>query len=798
MKPLILLGLLTPISFLSSAPLPLIREGQPQAKIYLPPTPSATPRTPGMASATPLLEKAVEDLNYHIEKMTGNRLEVVRANSPDQIGGTAIILGPLAEKCGLQLHPTPFQNSLRILTKDNRLLIAGEKESATVNGIYTLLGLLGCEWVMPGPIGEVIPFHSELTVPELDLTETPSFAGRNLWYRGPQQLCTEQDNQEYALWCQRQRMDATGETPNFGAGHVWDVLIGRHKKEFEEDPTMLALIRDKDGTLIRKGPQLETTHPSIVELFVSNIQEEFAKNNWPKDKTVAFGIGPSDGLDFSLSSDSALAGTGRIDPLTGSPDVTDLCVLLGNQILSRIEKEYPNVSLGFYSYTVHGDYPLRYKPHPRLNQIFAPISFSRYHGPLAKNSKTWPYYKNIVEKWSALSKEQGNQLAYRGYNWNLAENMIPFSKLQIYGEEIPWYHDKGFVAVNIEATKAWAVNGPSDFLLAKLLWNSRQNWKSILKEYCHKSFGEGGKDMEHYFLNLTERQTSAGQEAGSYYAIHLIYDDAFVQSSRKLIESAVAKAQAPEEKARAGYFLYPLEQLDLYLKFRDAYSQFEFAKAAKYFAEIPASWERANATNTQIVAREVLQYLERLVKAFVTESVMYSSAPYRLVLPLPDQLSTQFDPTGVGEQMGFQNPDLNDALCLKTRTWSATWDAQGLGTWRTGSVWYRFAFDTPEDLKNQTLGLFIGGVEDQVDVWLNGQQVGSSPQAFSTPFTFDLSPALNRKGRNVLAMKVTRYSSINEIGLGGIIRPAFLFAGPRAEKLTPSETPSGRILPGGG
>lgn len=796
MKSLLLLIALAPIAF--GAPVVLVKNSLPVGKIYVSATEEGQAPSSRKGPAKPLIQTAVDDLNYHFEKMTGTRLEVVKTDSPADIRPPAIILGTLAVQCGADVKQTPGRDSIRIQTKDGKVLVAGEKESGTVHAMYTLLGRLGCDWVMPGGIGEVIPQTKTLVIPDLDVSEIPSFTGRNLWMRGSSKLNTEQDVEEYAVWRRRQRMDASGESPNLGAGHVWDSLIKRHKAEFEKDPTMLALVRGPNGEMIRKGPQVETTHPRIAELFIEDIRATFEKNKWPKDMEVSFGIGPADGGGFSRSIETASVGAGRIDPIMGEPDITDACVLLANQILERIEKEFPNVSLGYYAYSLHGEFPLRYKPHSHLNQIFAPINYARSLSPLAKNSKTWPYYVSIVEKWGALAKEQGNKLSYRGYNWNLAENMIPFSKLEIYGEEIPWYHSLGFMSVNIEATKAWAVNGPSDYLLAKLMWNCDQDWKAVLDKYCKKSFGAGAEPMKTYLLDLTHRQSSAGQEAGSYHAIHLIFDKAFVDASRELIEKAVADAKSPEEKTRAGYFLYPLEQLSLYLKFREAFTQFDFAKAAGLFQKIQEAWERAYAANTQIVAKEVVQYLKRYFNAFVQESSKFSSPPYRMVLPLPDELKTQLDSTGAGELLGFQNPLINDSLFFTTRTWSAPWDAQGLGSYRIGAVWYRFHFPHPEIVKGEALGLFLGGADDQVNVWLNGKKVGRSPRKFISPFVFDLSQSADPAGNNVLVIKVNRVSSMNEIGTGGLIRPSFLFAGPRVVDPQAVPPPEDRILPGGG
>lgn len=778
----------------------LVKDGSAVAKIYAPPVAAPTEtavKKSRKAAPEPPVELAIEDLNYHLEKMSGARLEVVRVDSASAIKGPAIVLGKLAEEAGAKVKPTKYQDAFRILTKGPQLLIAGESDNATANGVYTLLNQLGCEWVMPGKIGEVIPDSKTVSVPDTDLQETPSFPWRSLWYRGSSKLNTAEDLADFAQWKRRQRMGDNALLGDLGSGHVWDQFIKRHQQEFEKDPTMYALVRDMDGNMVRKGPQLESTHPRVVELFVQDIREAFEKNNWPKDKAVAFGIGPADGLGYSVSNESSQAGSGRTDPIVGEPDVTDLLVLLGNQILEQVEKEYPNVSLGYYSYSTHADFPMKYPPHPRLNQIFAPINFSRFHSVFDTNSKTLPYYREVVELWGKQSKEHGNLLSYRGYNWNLAENMAPYSQLRILGEGLPWYRDNGIVAINIEATKAWAVNGPHDFLLAKLMWNCDLPWKQVLKEYCAKSFGKGADAMEKYFQALTDRQHESGHEAGSFHALHLMYDQAFIDSGKALIQKAVAEAKNPDEKTRAGYFLYPLEELELFLKFREAYTRFDFPAASKYYQDILANWQSAYDTNTALVAKEVPQYLKRFLEKFVQQGLQYSTEPNRIVYKIPDQLATMLDPSNTGEHLNYFGPDINDSLFVKTRTWSATWDAQGLAAYRTGAVWYRIPFELPADLKGQPIGLFVGSVEDQVSVWLNGKYVGASPRGFSVPFVFDLTEAAEPGKKNLLALKIRRISAANEIGLGGLIRPAFIFTGPRLEEKVPAAEPQRRVLPGG-
>lgn len=771
---------------------PLAVPGKPSPGIFV-----LSSSVEGSKTGTAELREAVNDLAYHLATMTGQKFAIRPVDSRTEVSGPAIIVGRLAEEFGITPDPTPERNAIRVASTATHVFLVGETPSATSNAIYDFLRQLGCDWVMPGKIGEIIPWKAEEILPPSDRQSRPSFAGRNLWYRGDRTLCSERDRREFAEWRRRSRLDAAGESPTLGEGHYWDRLIQMHAEEFARNPEMLALVREPSGRPVRKGPQVESTHPQVAVLFAEDIRQTFRKNGWPKDRPVSFPIGPADGLDFSESAETLSVADGRYDPLTGHRDMTDACVLLGNQILANLGNEYPNVRLGFYNYSVHGDYPQTVTPNPRIDQIFAPISYGRQLGPLSPNSKTWPLYRRIVEQWSSLARKQGNKLAYRGYNWNLAENLLPYSKLQIYGEEIPWYHRMGFISVRIEATKAWAVNGPSDYLLASLLWDCHQDWRSVLRTYCERSFGAGAEAMEKYLLRLTDVQTASGQEAGSFHAIPLIFDQNFVRVSRQDVEQAVDSARRPEEKERARAFLSPLTALEDFLDFHQACVSLDFARARVRFDKIRRDWQSAHDRNSQWVAQEAPGYLETFFGGFLEEGARYSSAPYRIALPLPDQLATQFDPLDRGEEMGFASPWLNDKNFLRTQTWGSTWDAQGLASLRAGSVWYRFRFQPPSRKPHESLGLFVGGVEDEITVWLNGRRVDGPRQGFCVPFVFDLTKELAATKDNVLVLRVHRRSAVNEIGLGGILRPCFLFVGPPILQ-PPTSAPPAKVLPGGG
>lgn len=791
--------LLTAPAASALADIPLIRDGQPAARIYLPPQPAPEAlKKRDAAAVLPPLALAARELNYHLQKMSGAALPVVETTDPAQVKGPGIVLGDLAVKLGASPQKTSVsQEGFRLLSKGDLMLVGGQSDEAALFGAYELLEKLGCDWVMPGEIGEVIPRKTTVALPALDESQAPDFLIRDLWYRGGPRLNTPQDFAEFSTWTKRQRSGSYEHPVRGTAGHIWDQFIKKHQAEFDKDPTMYALRRAPDGTLKRMGPQLESTHPRVIELFVQDIKEAFQKNNWPKDKAVGFGIGPADGLGYSNSVESQLAGSGRIDAIVGEPDRTDLLILLGNTILERLGNEYPNVYLGFYSYSVHADFPMRYKPHPRLTQIFAPINFSRFHSVLDENSKSQAYYLNVVQQWGQLARQQGNTLLYRGYNWNLAENMMPYSKLEIWGEELPFYKKMGFLGMNVEATKAWSINGPSDYVFMKLAWNTSADWKQLLHDYCAHAFGAGAAPMERYLLRQTERQHNAGQEAGSYHAFHLIYDDAFVAQSEKDFAEAAQLAQTPEERTRIGYIASGVEALKLYLAYHKATMEFDFPRVKAAYDAMLAHWQKSYDANTSSVAKEVPQYLKRFLADFVDQGLKYSTGEYRITERLPDEMPTLFDPNEVGHRMRFQSPAIEDGKLLKTKTYSTTWDAQGLASLRNGAVWYRHHFTLPADLKDKPIGLFLGAVDDEARVWINGHLIGTSGRRFSAPSAFDLTEGIRYQGDNVLVIEVVRNSGANEIGVGGLLRPGFIFTGPRLPTPAPKPLELRRVLPGG-
>jgi len=129
----------------------------------------------------------------------------------------------------------------------------------------------------------------------------------------------------------------------------------------------------------------------------------------------------------------------------------------------------------------------------------------------------------------------------------------------------------------------------------------------------------------------------------------------------------------------------------------------------------------------------------------------------------------------VGEKMGLHLPNAGLGNWTKLKTYSASIDEQGQPFFR-GLVWYRHEFTLPAGAQSaKALKLWLGGTDDVVHAYLNGKDLGTQAPGNFGPAEFDLTPAINRTGRNILTLSVDN-SGITELGTGGLVRPALIYA----------------------
>jgi len=127
--------------------------------------------------ASPTEDFAAHELQGYIMQMSGVFLPMDRGNVP--VAGKRILVGRTAvAKLRLKADESYLgPDGFVIKTIDDKILLVGGSPRGTLYSVYTFLEMLGCRWLAPGIMGEVIPqlpniatvSYTHLTLPTSDL-----------------------------------------------------------------------------------------------------------------------------------------------------------------------------------------------------------------------------------------------------------------------------------------------------------------------------------------------------------------------------------------------------------------------------------------------------------------------------------------------------------------------------------------------------------------------------------------------------------------------------------------------------
>ena len=802
----------------SAAPnVTLVRDGAPVAKIYRSaddPAPAEWmtanasrrdhPHEEPRGKAFPkYFSGALFDLTNVIRRSSGATLETVAVASPEEIRGPAIIVGSLAARCGVRPSETNLLGETFVLrTDDDRLYLAGDGIIGQTYAIYAFLNEMGVEWLMPDALGEVVPERKTWEI-AIDREEIPSFPVRNPWLSGGSKA-TPRELAEYIKWQVRNREQTRPMVRGvyFGEFPIHWFQFGKKEWDwwFEKHPECAALQVAPDGTRQYRRYQLNMMAPATEDLFALKVAQIYEKMGWARDERHIIGVSPSDGGGFDMSDASMGVIAGRRDPVSGDWDQTDVVFGFFSRVLGKLTNDYPNVVFRSLVYNNYEDFPVREPPPASMQYYFADINPSRYHGACdAGVSPSRAYYRQVVEKWG----RSGVHLTFYHYNWNLAEATLPYSRLRIIGEDMPWEYAIGSKGFQDEHVQGLSFSAPHDWLEAKMGWNVGLDWRKETRRFCRLAYGDGAETMLAYWMMIVEKQRTQREEAGSFQSHGKVWSEAEAAVLLAMCGKAEGEAKAPEEKARVRVAAYSARQLVHFTAFTAAYSRYDFA-AARDAADAMVTEFKASQSGEypQTACRWGLPFIQGL-RHFADAALKYSSpstnGAWRIVAKIPDRLKVQVNPQYNGELMNLQSPQLDDTQFPEVPTWSSTPSATGLATLRAGELWYRVHIATPKATldENEGVGLFLGGFDGTATVYVNGTKAGST-SGFAKPAAFDLTGRLAAAGKeNLIAICIARRQNA-EAMTGGLLYPCFLFAGPRVPHANGAEDTFEIILPGAG
>lgn len=706
----------------------------------------------------PDLQAAAADLAQYVQRMTGVDLKVVPAKDAAAIAADrwAFVLDSLAVARGLKPPKTEYGlDGMAYDVSGKQVRFSGETPLATAFAIADFLERQGVRWYTPGPYGEVVPKRTTLDLPVQPVVQTPSMLSRNPWYDGGEAGAKAEDWKLLHEWTRRNK--ARGGIA-VGHGHIWENILassGGRQKLFAEHPDWFGEVEGK-----RVPGQLCMTHPRMIQLFVDYYKKQLEGK--PKDVHQILSICPDDGMIYCTCA-NCRKHIFQQDPIIPSvPDTSDLVMHFCNQVVEKLNAEYPNVRLCTYIYANFQVGPQKVRVHRHVIGMFAPLSFGRYHHTGDPRSASRMLLARAVERFSASA----GQFGWYDYSFLCPDAMVPFTRLHIVSHDLPYLYEKGLRYWTIETARNWPNYTPDYYLTAKLTWDVRLDQKKLLDEFFSLYFGPAGTAMRAYFDELIAGYTSLPFSAGNKEFMGSVFTPARLQKLRDLMNQATAAAQSdPVLAHRVRLFERTLRQGERFMAMRAATNAFDFQRAQQINEEIILGFDKAIAFDRLTACEFVRDYWYAAYYGNNVKQVAAWTRDAQVLHRFPDQW-----PAVLQEKDEPAPAEYPTAL----KTYSACLAEQGKETFR-GAIWYRMAFPAPPVPAGKKLFVLFAGIDDTMTVWVDGKEIGKASSGSFGPALLEMPPLDAGKPEHLLVVRVSN-RGVSELGTGGLIRPVCLIA----------------------
>ncbi len=640
--------------------------------------------------------------------------ELPTATTPPKNGPT-IYIGQAALDAGLKLDDivSPTHEGLRIVVEENRVLIAGQTESATAKAVCRFLEQLGCRYFMDGPLGEVFPRSPDVKIQPLTITEKPGLLYRNP--KGP-----SWNAKLWKLW------NGAGGEP-YNHAHSWNGYLP--KGLFQEHPEYFAM--GKDGQR-KEGEWICTSNPGLRELFAQQVIAKIKAGN------IHPSLSPTDGRGYCqcptcLAQDDPKS----LEPSSGMVAVSNRYADFFDDVARRVAKEQPDAKLSFICYADYTQPPtFERKLSPNLCAVIAPIRYCRMHEIGHEDCPSRLQQLEMVDGWAKLA----SHLGYYNYMYDLSDATLPMFKYTSCKTEFPYLANKGLDFMTIEVLSNWYIYGPQIYLSLRMAYDPKADAAAVMDDYWQKFYGPAAEPMKSYWMTIDRATSELHAHAGGFYGLSAVYTPARLTELKGHLDRA--KEAAKNDPVYTERVAMTTAGLDNAADYKTLCNQMASGDGAGGRVTFDRMVERIDGLVTKHYANPEYgtSYLKRFLGKGVTGCDVATAAPNKLIQALPDRWRFQPDDTDEGLTKGYATMKFDDSKWREIGTHSTTLSAQDIKS--ENVLWYRTKITAPK--ANSHLSLCFLEVDGLVDVFVNGQPVAPTsilPPAVKPPAK---KPRLNK------------------------------------------------------
>ncbi|WP_391572524.1 DUF4838 domain-containing protein, partial [Cohnella sp.] len=520
--------------------------GQAQGYVVVPA--EADPKVSGAADA--LIQYVMKSTGAALTKLTDEELEM--NGSPAGLD-TAIYVGLSREEDTAYLDgklEDLDDDGYVIDARNDTLTIVGPTDSGTQYGVYEFLErYVGVRWLLPGPNGEDVPASSDLYVPTGTIQEEPAYKSRGLYGVHTDSFFFSPDNEDNYQWGVVNRTNNRIIGYNHYLWYLFVSLPGYPGENYATTHPEFYPLRNGERFIPTSDVLWQPcfTEEGTVTAAVSSIVAYFNAN----PEATSFSLAVNDGGGFCEAEPDHPANPHRLNSI-GLPDMSDIYYDWVNKVVEGVLQVHPDKWFGVLAYQEVND-PPSFKLNDRVIPYFTKDRMTWIDdGIRAKDQGT-------TEQWTAVSAN----LAFYDYVYG-----TPYMVPRVYPHQMAEYlrfgKENGVIAYFAELLPNWG-EGPKPWLLTKLLWDPERNVDAMLNDWYVRAVGaEAAPDLKAYFDHWESFWTDRIKDTewfeerkgitylSYYWGTYLEAVTAQeMEDSRSLLESVLAKAVTPQQKARA-------------------------------------------------------------------------------------------------------------------------------------------------------------------------------------------------------------------------------------------------------
>jgi hypothetical protein len=677
--------------------------------------------------------------------MTGASVPIKTATNGGKPASSesAVVVGALAKDMGMTPPPATISgDGYRLQLKGNQLLLAGETSESTFFATSHLLEHFGCRWFMDNAIGTVVPSLKTLSIETMDIAEKPDFISRTVW--GP--------NWRPTTWTRHNRMGGM----SLSSSHNWSRWFCTTDSKDREE-----YLADVAGRVKGKG-------------------------------VTSTSISPPDGVRYcTCDRCKALDDPTYREPSSDSTVMSDRYQAFYNFLGREIKKVNAEAILCHYAYADYTLPPKRFTDGPdNLCVFLAPIRFCRMHSLANPVCEARQRCQQMIKDWAKVEKK----MAWREYNYILAECTVPFSKISIWKDDVPLLYQQGCIALNIECLQLLHIYGINTYLVTRLAWDAHADVDKIMDDFYTKFCGPAAPFVKAYWERIDKAYRETDVHAGSFHYVHAVWTPALIAACQADL-SAAAKAAGKDDliQKRVAMFQMGLDNAKYYDGWFNAVNRCDFEASQVAYNQWIDHMSAVHAAGIHPVGEYKGGYAPRFLGKGQDSGYARVTNGHKLVLQLPDEWQFRYDPEAVGESNGWYKAAMGGADWKTVKTYSATLNEQKVPE-QLRWMWYRTTIRTPKTLPEGPLTLwFMEPDGNEMKVWLNGEPVAETAGIKSRqPYDLDVTGKLKPDTEYVVTLKLY-HRRISELMLGGLLRPVMIYSGGIPVAVAPAKPAGGDV-----